>query len=712
VTYDSTDGNAFVVHKGDGTTHTFKQSVRGLYFMDTEQTGTLLVNTVAENKSKYTNRDYSMAELAREIQKRIGRPSTRAFIKIVENKLLPNCPITRDNIIAAEHIFGPDVGSLKGKTVHRAPERVRATMNNLPPVLMSRYRDVALGGDIMFVNRIPFFMTIARNIRFAMSESLANQSSKTIMSCIKRIKQIYSQRGFRITQLMMDRQFENLRGDLADMQIGLNTVSNDENVPDIERHIRTMKERTRSMYNMLPFKRMPSRLTIEMVLASTFWWNSFPPEGGVSETLSPRAIVTGLEIDFVKHCQLEFGTYVQTHELSDNTMRTRTVGALAMRPTGNEQGGYYFFSLSTSRRLNRNRWTALPMPHEVIERVHFLACDNERGLLFGNRNNVPQDDDPFASDGESYATDDSDNEDDDSVDYDSDDDNPTGILPIAGVDTQQDDDEESESDNEDDESYDPDNDDESDSNMSDDDNNNNDDVVDNDPDPDFNDTVKTPDDNENEDSDEQGVADTQSAIEQSMDTQYGRGRGEEHNLCPRCPRDYGHLHATLAGIILSQHSMKQGIKIFGQDGVNAVQAELSQLHDRSALDPKDASLLTRAQKKAALEYLMFLKKKRCGRIKGRGCADGRKQREYTSKEDASSPTVSIEALMLSCVIDATEKRDIATVDIPGAFMQADMDELVHMRLEGTMAELLVKLDPKFYRKSCKPSMASWCYTSS
>jgi hypothetical protein len=54
--------------------------------------------------------------------------------------------------------------------------------------------------------------------------------------------------------------------------------------------------------------------------------------------------------------------------------------------------------------------------------------------------------------------------------------------------------------------------------------------------------------------------------------------------------------------------------------------------------------------------------------------------------------------MLSCVIDATEKRDVATVDIPGAFMQADMDELVHMRLEGTMAELLVKLDPKLYRK--------------
>ena len=31
-------------------------------------------------------------------------------------------------------------------------------------------------------------------------------------------------------------------------------------------------------------------------------------------------------------------------------------------------------------------------------------------------------------------------------------------------------------------------------------------------------------------------------------------------------------------------------------------------------------------------------------------------------------------------------------------MHIDMDELVHMRLEGTMAELVVKLDPAMYRK--------------
>ena len=91
---------------------------------------------------------------------------------------------------------------------------------------------------------------------------------------------------------------------------------------------------------------------------------------------------------------------------------------------------------------------------------------------------------------------------------------------------------------------------------------------------------------------------------------------------------------------------------------------------------------------------MFLTKKRCWRIDAHGCADGRKQRETTSKEDASAPTVSIEAVMISAVIDAMEGRDVATVDIPGAFMQADIDEVAHVKFEGEIAEIGSKIMPK------------------
>ena len=67
--------------------------------------------------------------------------------------------------------------------------------------------------------------------------------------------------------------------------------------------------------------------------------------------------------------------------------------------------------------------------------------------------------------------------------------------------------------------------------------------------------------------------------------------------------------------------------------------------------------------------------------------------------NARPPTrVAIESVMISCTIDAKEVRDVANVDIPGAFMQADMDETIHTQLEGTMAEQLIKMDPIMYRK--------------
>jgi len=103
-------------------------------------------------------------------------------------------------------------------------------------------------------------------------------------------------------------------------------------------------------------------------------------------------------------------------------------------------------------------------------------------------------------------------------------------------------------------------------------------------------------------------------------------------------------------------------------------------------------------RRKALRYLMFLKEKRDSTIKARGCADGRPQREYTKKEEVSSPTVSLEAMMLSCAIDAKEGRYVIVTDIPSEFLHADMEDEVHMLLEGTIAELIMKLDPSLYRK--------------
>jgi len=150
--------------------------------------------------------------------------------------------------------------------------------------------------------------------------------------------------------------------------------------------------------------------------------------------------------------------------------------------------------------------------------------------------------------------------------------------------------------------------------------------------------------------------------------------------------------------MLTQFNVKQVLKIFGKAGELAMSTELEQVHSRKVFEPKHPHELSRKERSDALLYLMSVKEKHKGQIKGRGCADGRKQWLYMQKEEICSPTVAVESLLISATMAAYERRGTATVDIPGAFMQADMVGNVHVKLEGRLAELLTKLDPKIYNE--------------
>ena len=105
--------------------------------------------------------------------------------------------------------------------------------------------------------------------------------------------------------------------------------------------------------------------------------------------------------------------------------------------------------------------------------------------------------------------------------------------------------------------------------------------------------------------------------------------------------------------------------------------------------------LTYEQKKKALAILLLLRLKRNGTtIKGSACAEGRKQRVWTDKKDASSPIIAVEALFYTLIMDALEERDVATCDLPGFFLQTDMEGDILLQINGALALLLVKIDRK------------------
>ena len=72
------------------------------------------------------------------------------------------------------------------------------------------------------------------------------------------------------------------------------------------------------------------------------------------------------------------------------------------------------------------------------------------------------------------------------------------------------------------------------------------------------------------------------------------------------------------------YSLKKGLTKFGQKGYDAAMGEMRQLHERTCFKPINVSNLTHVERRRALESLIFLVEKRDGRIKGCGCADGRR----------------------------------------------------------------------------------------
>jgi hypothetical protein len=166
--------------------------------------------------------------------------------------------------------------------------------------------------------------------------------------------------------------------------IVLNTTAAKEHVPKIERQICVIKERVRAIRHTLPFKMIPLIMLINLIYSSILWINAFPPKGGVSTHLSPRNIMTGIQFNYNKHCQLPFGSYVQAHQEPNptNTQAARTVGAICLGPTGNIQGSYKFLNLRIGRRITHRCWTALSMPQEVIDCVNQLGkADRQPELL-------------------------------------------------------------------------------------------------------------------------------------------------------------------------------------------------------------------------------------------------------------------------------------------------------------------------------------------
>jgi len=254
---------------------------------------------------------------------------------------------------------------------------------------LSLHKEVYLTIDIFFVSKIPFFITLSRKIDFTSNTHLASRKLEGVYKAFKIIYALHRRRGFKITTVSADGEFEPLAAMIAADPDAprVNLTSQGEHVPEIERRICVVKERVRALRHSLPFQKIPKIMITNLVLHVTKQLTFFSTKAGVIQTMSPRMIMLGESLDYKKHLSLQFGEYCQVHEQDEprNSQSPRTAGAIGLGPCGNLQGGYRFMSLQTGKRLTRYAWDAIPMPNTVIARVNLLGKDQPEEITFCDR---------------------------------------------------------------------------------------------------------------------------------------------------------------------------------------------------------------------------------------------------------------------------------------------------------------------------------------
>ena len=86
-------------------------------------------------------------------------------------------PATESDLKVMEHLFGPDIPTVKGKTMRQCPHQLVSDMVSIPHELCDAQHDVCLYIDIMCVIGTHFLTTISKNIKYHTAMLVADHTA-------------------------------------------------------------------------------------------------------------------------------------------------------------------------------------------------------------------------------------------------------------------------------------------------------------------------------------------------------------------------------------------------------------------------------------------------------------------------------------------------------------------------------------------------------
>jgi hypothetical protein len=379
-----------------------------------------------------------------------------------------------------------------------------------------------------------------------------------------------------------------------------------------------------------------------------------------------------VKVNYTKALPVAFGDYCQVLErVSDNSMKPRTYSAIALLPTGSEQGSVRFWNVATGGVSTSAQFKVLPFPQEGIEYMKRLAkaCPPDS-------KDISRDDIMFQA-----------FDDDDTVDLGGDEHDAVvelyeGERKELVVNPPQSDD----------------------------------DIDDEElvaeettgnPQPD-----DPPDDPQVEPENADETAIQHEVVEEELPAPLATSRRERmratrDSMIDTTAREHKSYH-TLNNYILNM-KIEEAMKVKPQEAEQSILKELRSIHDKGTFKPIHIRDLSYQQRKSIIPSKLFLKDKYSPdgtfeKLKSRLVGGGHRQdRTLYEDHERSSPTLSTTGLFTIAGIAAKRGWDRATADIGTAYLNAKLKDKheIYMKIAPKLSSILCKIDPKYQEYQCE-----------
>ena len=111
-----------------------------------------MISTVEETQMGYTKRQCERAKKARALCHSLGCPTIENLKHILRQRIITNCPVTIEDVNIATDIYGPDVGTLKGKSTRPKSTPYKDDYIKIPTEILEKHSDSRLCIDLMYLD--------------------------------------------------------------------------------------------------------------------------------------------------------------------------------------------------------------------------------------------------------------------------------------------------------------------------------------------------------------------------------------------------------------------------------------------------------------------------------------------------------------------------------------------------------------------------------